>query len=31
MVSTVGVSGFVGTDGAVHGATGFNTAGGGGA
>jgi apolipoprotein N-acyltransferase len=26
MVSTVGVSGFVGTDGAVHGATGFNTA-----
>jgi apolipoprotein N-acyltransferase len=25
MVSTVGVSGFVGTDGAVHGATGFNT------
>jgi apolipoprotein N-acyltransferase len=25
MVSTVGVSGFVGTDGTVHGATGFNT------
>lgn len=25
MVSTVGVSGFVGTDGSVHGATGFNT------